>query len=278
MKNKMVKRIGALILGAFVLAGPSMQVCAMERSYTYNYDWWGDVQDSPDAYTVCGVYTSMDFGQDVKLKSPEGLYVSGNLVYICDTGNNRIVELERVSTEKFEVSRIIDSFKGNVDNKTFSGPTDIAVSEAGEFYIADKGNGRILKLDKDLNYIMQFDKPVDSTLDPAIGFLPNKIVIDTAGRVYCIATGINKGLIKYENDGTFSGFVGATKVAYDWIDYVWKKFATQEQRAQMESFVPTEYDNIYVDHEGFIYACAGSVEEEDLDNGTVDAVRKLNLM
>lgn len=278
MKNKMVKRISALVLSAFVLAGSPMAVCAMERSYTYNYDWWGDVQDSPDAYTVCGVYTSSDFGLDVNLKSPEGLYVSGNLVYICDTGNNRIVELERVSTEKFEVKRIIDSFKGDVENKTFSGPTDIAISEAGEFFIADKGNGRILKLDKDLNYIMQFDKPVDSTLDPAIGFLPNKIVIDTAGRVYCIATGINKGLIKYENDGVFSGFVGATKVAYDWMDYIWKKFATQEQRAQMESFVPTEYDNIYVDHEGFIYACAGSVEEDDLDNGTVDAIRKLNLM
>ena len=96
--------------------------------------------------------------------------------------------------------------------------------------------------------------------------------------MYCIATGINKGLIKYEADGTFSGFVGATKVTFDWTDYIWKRLATAEQRAQMESFVPTEYDNIYMDYEGFIYACTGNVEEDDLDSGAADAIRKLNLL
>ena len=212
--KRMIKTIGALALGAIVLAGSSMTTLAMERTYTYNYDYWGDVQDSPDEYTVCKVFTSMDLGLEVALKAPEGMYVYGNMVYICDTGNNRIVELERVSKENFDVRRIIDGFKGNVEVKTFLSPTDIAVSEEGEMYIADKGNGRILKLDKDLNYLMQFDMPVDSTLDPKTTFQPNKIAIDTAGRVYCIATGINKGLIKYENDGVFSGFVGTTKTTY----------------------------------------------------------------
>ena len=63
---------------------------------------------------------------------------------------------------------------------------------------------------------------------------------------HILKTNVNKGLIKYENDGTFSGFVGATPVTYDFSDYIWKKLATQEQRAQMESFVPTEYDNVYI--------------------------------
>lgn len=277
MKKKM-KKIGFLMLCVMMFTGLSMTAYATDRSYTYNYDWWGDVQDSPDVYTVCNVYTSADFGLDVSLKSPEGLFVQGNTVYICDTGNNRIIELERVSTEKFEVRRIYDSFKGDVENKTFSSPSDIAVSEEGDIYIADKGNARILKLDQDLNYVMQFDKPVDSSLDPETNFTPNKIVIDTAGRVYCIATGINKGLIKYEPDGVFSGFVGATKAKYDWVDYIWKKFATQEQRAQMESFVPTEYDNIYMDYEGFVYAVTGAVDRDSLRNEEAQAIRKLNLM
>ena len=251
--RKIIKRVGILLTSAVMLMGSSMAVCATgESSYTYNYDFWGDVQDSPDAYQVTGVYTSTELGLETRLSSPSGMYVNGNLLYICDTGNNRIIEIERTGKEQFEVRRIIDSFKGDVEVTTFSGPTDIAISEDGEIFIADKGNGRILKLDKDLNYIMQFDKPVDNTLDPTVSFSPNKIVIDTAGRVYCIATGINQGLIKYENDGTFSGFVGATKVTFDFADYIWKRLATEEQRAQMISFVPTEYDNIYMDHEGFI--------------------------
>lgn len=277
--RKIIKRVGVLLASAVMLVGSSLAVYASDNgSYTYNYDYWGDVQDSPDAYTVQEVYTSADLGLEKNLANPQGMFVYDNLVYICDTGNNRIVVLERIEKEGFQVKQIIEEFKGDVEVKTLSSPSDIAVSEEGEIFIADRGNARILKLDADLNYIMQFDKPVDNTLDPNVTFTPNKIVIDTAGRVYCIATGINKGLIKYENDGVFSGFVGATKVTYDFADYIWKRLATEEQRAQMESFVPTEYDNIYMDYEGFIYAVNGNASDADLDSGAADAVRKLNLM
>lgn len=278
--KKIIKRAGVLLASAMMLLGSSIPVCATSDggNYTYNYDWWEDVQYSPDVYTVSDVYTSVDLGLDKNLSNPQGLYVNGSTIYICDTGNNRIVVIERVDAEGFKLKQIIDEFKGDVEVNTLSGPTDVAVSEEGELFIADKGNGRILKLDADLNYLMQFDKPVDNTLDPELTFSPHKITIDTAGRVYCIATGINKGLIKYENDGEFSGFVGATKVTYDFVDYIWKRIATEEQRAQMVSFVPTEYDNIYMDYEGFIYACTSNVEDADLDNGTADPIRKLNLM
>ena len=276
--KKIIKTVGALALTAVIAGIPAVSVSAKERSYTYNYDYWGDVQDSPDFYTVTRVYTASDLGLDVNFKSPEGMFIQGDMVYICDTGNNRIVQLQRTGTEQFEIYRIFDQIKGGTDVKNLSGPTDIAVSEEGDIYICDKGNARILKLDSDLNYLLQFDLPVDSTVNPDSTFQPSKLVVDTAGRVYCIATSINQGLCKYEADGTFSGFVGATPVTYDWMDYIWKKFATQEQRQRMVSFVPTAYDNIYMDQEGFIYACAGGQDENDLDSGAADAVRKLNLM
>jgi len=111
-----------------------------------------------------------------------------------------------------------------------------------------------------------------------MNFLPHKLVTDSVGRVYCIATNVNKGLIKFEPDGKFSGFVGATPVTYNVADYIWKKIATKEQRAKMENFVPTEYDNLYMDKEGFIYVTTTNGSEKDLDNGTLDPVRRLNLM
>ena len=43
--KRMIKTIGTIALGAIALAAPSMSVMAVERSYTYNYDYWGDVQD-----------------------------------------------------------------------------------------------------------------------------------------------------------------------------------------------------------------------------------------
>ncbi|WP_026516459.1 NHL repeat-containing protein [Butyrivibrio sp. MC2021] len=276
-KNLLIKATTAIIAASILLLAP-LSVQASDGGYTYNYDWWGDVQESPDLYSVCRVFTSSELGLDVKLKNPQGLFVEGNFIYICDSGNNRIIKVERVSPEKLEVVDIIDSFKG-AEPSTFSNPTDLAISEDGNIFIADQGNERILKLDKDLNYIMEFIKPTDNTLDPSLVFAPNKLTVDTAERVYCIASGINKGLVKYENDGTFSGFVGATPVKFDWTDYLWKKFASQEQRAKMESFVPTEYENIYMDQEGFIYATMPL--KTDNDSRVADdenAVRKLNLM
>lgn len=274
--KKALTKIGALLLAMVIFAAP-VGVCA-QTSYTYTYDYWEEYQECPDAYTVCKVITSSDLGLEKKMRSPQGITVANNKVYICDTGNNRILVLNRVSKEDFEVIQEIDTIGGNVEVNTLSGPTDLAVSEDGNIFICDPGNQRILKLDPEFNYIMSFYKPVDSTVDPALTFVPTKLVVDTAERVYTIATGINQGVIKYESDGTFSGFIGATPVTYDFWDYIYKKFATQAQRERMVNFVPTEYSNIYADKDGFNYVTIDSMKEEDLDNGSISAVRKLNLL
>lgn len=275
--KKTVQRLGALAAGLLIAVSSSVTVQA-EEGYTYNYDWWGDEQYSPDAYSVVDVFTYKDMGLEQQLSTPSGLYVQGSMVYICDTGNNRIVQLERTDNDTLALVRIIDSFTGEVENTTLSGPTDIAVTQEGFLYICDKNNGRILMLDEDLNYVMEFVKPTDPNFDQSISFLPHKLTVDSAGRVFCVATNVNKGLVKYEADGTFSGFLGASEVTYNFTDYIWKKLATKEQRAQMESFVPTEYDNVYMDHEGFIYACTTNVAEAELDDGTAAPVRRLNMM
>ena len=178
--KRLFKGIAALSLAVSVFAGTAVTTQAMGNSYTYNYDYWKDVQSSPDFYTPRKVYTSDELGLDKKLKNPQSLFVRGNELYIVDTGNNRIIQMEKGANETLSVVRYIDSFKGDVENTTFSGPTDIAVSEEGCFFIADKGNQRILKLDNDLNYLMQFNVHVDSTLDPDITFQPNKLAVDTA--------------------------------------------------------------------------------------------------
>lgn len=276
--KRLAKRIGALVAACLmILVSMPMQAQAAEKGYTYTYDYWGDVQYSPDVYEVAGTYTAVDFGLENKLTSPQGLFVYEDYIYICDTNNNRILELQRTGDTEIKLLREITEFTGDVEVTTFNAPHDIAV-DADYFYIADKSNGRILKLTKDLQHVMSFVKPIDETFDQAMEFLPHKIVVDTAGRVYCIATNVNKGLIKYEPDGTFVGYVGATPATYSFKDYIWKKFATKAQRAQMENFVPTEYDNIYMDAEGFIYTTTTNVTEVEIDNGEVEPVRRLNMM
>ena len=265
------------LLLAMVL--PAAAEDGFSTSYTYTYDYWEDVQESPDAYRVATVIDSMTLGMDKldnrRLTRAQSLFAIGDTLYICDTGNNRILEIIRKDGQ-YTLSRVITEMKGAQEN-TFSSPYDIAADEEGNLYVADYGHQRVTKMDRDLNWIQDFIKPTDATFDQSLNFLPKKIVIDVAGRVYALCQNVNKGLVKYEADGTFSGFIGANAVSVSMAEYIWKRyFQTKEQRAQSESFVPTEYENIYIDREGFIYATNTAFSEYDLKSDAAKPIRRLN--
>lgn len=245
------------------------------QTSTYNYDYWGDVRHSPDAYRVQTVVDSASLGLTVAMRKPESLYARGDDLYICDTGNNRILQLKREG-DNFVLVREITEIKGT-DVTALNTPSDVFADEQGNLYIADTNNNRVVMVDKDLNWIKSFTKPDDATFDQNMAFMPRRLVVDVSGRVFCLATNVNKGIIKFEADTTFTGFVGANKVSYSFYDYIWKRFfSTKEQRAQQENFVPTEYENLYMDTEGFIYATNTVFSEYDLKWDNAQPIRRLN--
>ena len=244
-------------------------------TYTYNYDYWGEVRESPDAYRVDQVIYSATLGLETPMRKPQSLFASGDDLYVVDTGNNRILQLKR-ENGAFSLTRIIDRVEG-ASPETFSAPSDVALDPEGNIYVADPGNNRVVKFDTDGRFLLAFTKPTDSTFEQSISFLPNKIVVDSVGRCFVLATNVNKGLVKYEPDGEFTGFIGANQVKYDMWEYLWKSFfTTKEQRSQQAAFVPTEYENIYIDHEGFIYATNTVFSEYDLLYDVAKPIRRLN--
>ena len=256
-------------------------ICAglFAKGDTYIYDYWGELEKSPDAYRVSSVLYADDLHLDTPLKTPSGLFALDNYIYVVDTDNNRIIELVYGEDKSFSLSRVIDHFNSNGQVvETFSGPMDVFVSDDGCFFIADTNNGRVVKLDNNLNYILSFVEPDDPTYEKGKTFYPQKVVADSKGRTYILAKNVNKGFLKYEFDGTFTGFYGASEVIFKWTDYIWKKFATRAQREQMESFVPTEYSNAYIDNEGFVYAVLKTFSEWDLRSDTAKPIRRLNAL
>ena len=247
----------------------------VEVSYTYTYDYWGDILHSPDAYRTEAVLTSSSLGLDLPMRNPQGLFVRGNRIYICDTGNNRVLEITR-QNRSYTVSRIIDTIQGDAEPRTFLAPQDVFVAENGDMFIADTNNHRIVKLDRNGNYLLSFTRPVDPSFDQSQDYLPIKLVADSTGRVYVQGKNINKGLVKYEADGSFSGFIGASEVKVVWYEYIWKLLSTKEQRAQQESFVPTEYDNVAIDEKGFFYVVTSTFDTNELKSGLAKPIRRLN--
>ena len=278
MTMKTAIRLTALVLVLSMLLPMGMAFASSDGHnsiYTYNYDFWDDYKETPDAYRVDQVIFSSTLGLETPMRRPQSLYILDKEIFVCDTGNNRVLQIHREG-DLYTLVRIIDKITG-ASPETLSAPSDVFVDEDGNIYIADTNNNRVVKADKDLNYLMAFTQPQDATFDQNLSFLPDKIVVDVSGRVYVLATNVNKGLVKFENDGTFTGFIGANPVVYTMWDYIWKNFfTTKAQRAQQASFVPTEYENICIDRDGFIYATNIVFSEYDLVWDNAKPIRKLN--
>lgn len=322
-----MRRLLAILAALTILLPLSVAYAAEDgfsSTYTYNYDYWSELRESPDAYRVDTVIYSTTLGLEKAMRSPKSLFVRDQDLYIVDTGNNRILQLTRIGT-RFDLTRIIDQVTVTADkleeftaqsdllknedgsfftdedgsfylkpapgssaergpmiltseNVTFfNNPNDVSVDPEGNIYVADRDNNRVIVMNKDLEFVKLFVKPTDSTFDQNQSFLPNKLVVDTSGRVFVLASNINKGLVKYEADGTFTGFIGANPVTYNLWDYIWKTyFMTKEQRSMQAAFVPTEYQNIYIDSEGFIYATNTSFSEYDLLWDNAKPIRRIN--
>ena len=251
---------------------------AKADAYTYNF--WDEIEKSPDAYRVSHVLYASDLGLDKALKNPSSLFADGNTIYLTDTDNNRIVVMEYTEKKTLEIVKVIDRVNDSpfLEDTRLQSPQDVFVSRDGFIYIADTQNGRVIKTDKDLNVILVIKEPVDKTYEKDKAFLPVKVVADASGRVYILSKNVTKGFLKYEADGTFQGYYGATKVIVTAAQRFWKKIATEAQKARMISFVPTEYSNCYMDREGFIYAVTKNFDEWDLLSGKAAPIRRLNAL
>ena len=199
--------------------------------------------------------------------SPQDIcYADDGNLYLADTGNNRIVVLNNDMTE---VVNIIDGFDNNGVKDGFKSPYGVCISEKGQLYVADSQNHRIVVLEKDGTLVRIVQNPVSQSLDAGYVFVPLKVTVDYADRIYCIAQNMFEGIMVFETNGEFSGFFGTINVKITLWEKFWKRIATKEERSKQQLYIPTEFTGIDVDADGFIYAT-------NIDSEGVQAVRRLN--
>lgn len=258
---KRLFRLGAVVL-ALMCAVSTVAEAAVFYSYSYDND--GNANASPDgALPVKTVYGDSFAGGS--LSSPQDICIHGDKLYIADTKNNRIV----VTDTSFTVASIIDSFERGGKRETFSEPNGLCVTDDA-VYIADTGNARVIKLSLDGGFLLEITTPDDSALPDDFFFKPTKVAVDGYGRVFVISAGYNMGLMQFDGTGTYLKSFGAPKVSLSVVEQIWRKFSTKAQQERTQSVVPTEYSNLYVNADGFIYVTSESTSDD------VSPLRKLN--
>jgi tetratricopeptide (TPR) repeat protein len=263
-----MKKEKTILFLLFVLCS-LLFVYAEPTNYTYNYDFWNEQVASPDAYRPSAYLLGSQLGIG-NFRDPQGLYIRDNRIYVCDSGNNRIVLLELKENGEHVPVKVVSSVIIDGEESEFNYPMDIFECREGFLYIADTNNKRVLKLDGDWNFIYQIERPDDESIESHIDFLPLKLIVDFANRIFVQSRNINKGLMEFDSRGEFSGYMGANKVYVNPIDYIWKLLSTQAQRANLDLFIPTEYSNLAIDNDGFVYVTNAT--------GQTDPVRRLNAM
>ncbi|MFW6269002.1 MAG: YIP1 family protein [Bacillota bacterium] len=251
------KKISFIIILIFIIISLqlsfSIYINAEEIPYdSYIYNWWGEPVKAPQAYLPRETINGEKLGVG-KLDNPEDVEVKGDHIYILDSGNNRII----ISDKKWQSISVIDNFKKNNKQDNLSNPQGLAVNNRGYIFVADRDNERIVVLDSAGNFVQEITAPSSEeseAISSNFKFEPLKVEVNTLNRIYVIADGVYDGIMEFDADGVFQGFMGAPRVNPNPIDYFWYSIATREQRKRMSIYLPTEFSNIEVNKEGFVYA------------------------
>lgn len=231
----------------------------------YTYSYWADDVKSPIAYLPSRAITGQELGIG-SFTAPSDMYAAsdGNL-YILDSGNGRIVVLNR----EWKVTHQFQGFNKNGTQDSFNKPEGIFVTDAGHIFVADTENRRIVVLDSKGVFIREIGVPKSEVLSDNFEYFPRKVIVDKAGRIYVVARGVFDGIIEFDSEGDFTGFIGTNPVQFSPVDLFWKTVSTNEQREKMIRFVPIEFNNVDIDTDGFIFTTTA-------DKKTVVPVKRLN--
>ena len=256
---------------------------------TYTYSINGTALYSPDAYTPSASVDSTYMGlldskimseacpglsssklaeKMVAINAPSDLETdSEQNVYIADTENNRIVVLDRY----YKVKLIIDEFineQGIED--ALSGPKGVFVTPdkvvdgetvEGRIFVCDTDAGRIVTFTHEGEFLKIIPKPESQLFSEGSVYKPVAVAVDRFDRMYVVSSTTYQGIIVMTDEGGFTGFIGAQKATVSAWDVLWKRFQTDEQKAHSEDVTSTEFNNITINSEGFIYVTTSSIEE-----------------
>lgn len=270
IKRKRILSFCLAVLTAVLMTGEDVSASTLPYD-SYNYDYREYIHMTPAPYVPAGSiggenlsYNGEPIGRFV---TPQDLcQADDGRIYIADTGNNRIVVLNR---EMNKVENIITTFDNSGTEDSFNQPYGVCVSENGQVYVADSQNRRVVVLEKDGTLVKIVANPQSESLDDGYVFIPLKVTVDYADRIYVIAQNMFEGIMVFESNGNFSSFFGTIDVKISLWEKFWKRIATKEERSKQQLYIPTEFTGIDIDPDGFVYAT-------NIDSNGEQGVRRLN--
>ena len=267
-----MKKITSIICLIFLLATMlALPISAAAPYQTYTYSIEGKALYSPEAYVPASSINSDYMGLGTPLKDPADIEVDENKnVYIADTGNNRVVVLDPYYKVKFVLSTFINE-QGVQD--AFNGPKGVFITKSkivngeevpGRIFVCDTEKNRIVTFDLNGNFLAIIPQPESELFEEGSTYKPVAVAVDQYDRMYVVSSTTYQGIIVMTDKGEFTGFIGAQKTTMSLWNIIWRRFQSEEQRAAAIKVLSSEFNNIAINDEGFIYVTTSSIEEDQV--------------
>ncbi len=282
MKKRIVTLL--LLMMACVMLFGAFGAFAVNPYDTYTYSMDGYALKSPDAYTpvmtvgyrdieTSSIQLNKDFNAPTDLVSDE----DGN-VYLADSKNNRVIVMRG---QDYKVKFTIDSFDNNGYSDSFNECRGLFVDK-DYIYVCDTNNSRIVVFDKGGHFVKVIGKPTGTLFGASTQYNPIAVAVDQYGRIFVISSTTFEGVIVMTKDGVFTGYIGAQKGTYSPIQIILRRFQTDAQRQASAKNTSTEFNNITIDEDGFVYVTTNTIDKASqqsaIENKEPDyaPVKKLN--
>lgn len=260
----MKKTISLMMMILIMMTMGTASYCDNVPYDGYTYDYWGEAVPSPEAFVPESTISGEALGVGA-FNQPSDIFVSDTMIYIVDSGNNRIVVLDH----DWQLVEIIDTFNNEGVIDSFFNPSGIFVSNEDLIYVADRDNARVVVLDMDSNVVFELKDPSSESFSSDFEFIPDKVAVDYAGRIFVIGNGVFEGIMSFDDSGEFFGYQGTIKVSVSPADIIWRALSTKAQREKQVLFIPTEFTNLDMDQDGFIYTT-------NIDLASDENIKRLN--
>ena len=266
----------AFVLALAMLCGISVSAADLEEVPYYSYCFW----EGPSRYEAVPMRAMYEPEMQIsgaslgttELSSAKYITLSKDYktLYIMDSGNGRILAVDTVTKTLIKEIGEIQSAEGALNYK---GSTGLYVSEAGNLYIADTDNYRVIIADGNGQALQVLTRPEDDMAVPEdLTYSPIRVLMDDKGYLYVAVVGGYYGMMVYDTELNFLGFHGSFKVEQSVLTtikgWVTNLFMTNEKAEQSAKKNPADILDISIDQKGMLYT---------LSSGNYGQIKRLGL-
>ncbi len=257
----MRKKLAVLLAVCLLFVCGVTTVSASENTtYTYTISVDGDWIRTQDAYMPGNIYL-----REIGLNKPEDIFIKGDLMYIADTGNSRVVvyNMKDQTYVEFGKDRMVN-------------PRGLFVTEDDSIYVAD-GSGVLLIYDSQKVLRQEIGRPDSYLFSDISTYAPKNVVVTKEGNIFLCSEGTSEGILQFDTKGEFQGYFAANRKYLTFMETIQDMILSDEMKQDLLMRRPRAIYNIDINERDLIYSVT-QTDEYSISGSKLAAAKQENAL